>query len=129
MGKPAEQRILDLEDLVATPGTTGVKAPQPGPKAARQRGEAFVQITATQADRLAGKSSAVTVFLYLMFKSFRVYHKPFALPSDALEHAGVSRFAQFRALRNLVKRGLISVERDGPRKPPVITLIGVTKQG
>jgi hypothetical protein len=32
-------------------------------------------------------------------------------------------------MRDLVKRGLILVDRGGPRKPPMVTIIGVTKRG
>ncbi len=127
----AEQNPFNLEDLVVKPDTTvGAKAsPKNGQGTARQRRGSFIQITAAQADGLSNASVVVAVFFHLMFRSFRAYHKPFVLPNDALKHAGISRFAQIRALRSLARRGLISVERDGPRKSPVITIIGTTRQG
>jgi hypothetical protein len=124
-----EHNPFNLDELVVEAPATTSKA-KAGPKAARQRRGSFIQITATQASLLANAKRPVTfcVFFHLMFRSFWAYHKPFVLPGDALEYAGVSRFSQMRALRNLEKLGLISMERGGGRNPPTISIIGTTKR-
>jgi hypothetical protein len=125
----AEKNPFTLEGLVVPEPPKAKAAPKVGQKAAHKRGVSFIQITAAQANRLAGASIVVSVFFHLMFRSFNAFHKPFALPPNALEYADISRHAQLRALRDLVKRGLILVDRGGPRKPPMITIVGVTKRG
>ena len=132
MGKLAEQRVFDLEDLTVTPSQTSEKSNQKtGPKVALQRREIFAQVSATQINLLAGASrvTTVTVFHYLLMKSFKVYHRAFVLPNDGLAGACISRHSLLRALRDLARLGLITIERDGPRKPPRISIVGVTKQG
>jgi hypothetical protein len=128
-----EENPFNLVDLVVKPSAAaaGATAAAKGERRATPRSkEGFIQITLTQAARLAGASrpTTISVFFHLMFRSFRAYHKPFVLSNDALVYANISRHTQLRALRSLVKLGLISVERGGPRKPPTITIIGVTKQ-
>ena len=121
MNKHADH--YELEDLVAAPSS------EPGqknaPKTKRQRREAFVVTTATQAQKLEGATSLITerVFRHLQFRWFKAYRKPFRLPSDALAYAGIDRHAQWRALASLEKLGLVSIERDRPRKPPLITIL------
>jgi hypothetical protein len=124
-----EKNPFTLEDLVVPESPKTTASSKSGQKAARKRGESFIQIAAAQANRLSGASVVVSVFFHLMFRSFNAFHKPFALPPSALEYADISRHAQLRAMRDLVKRGLILVDRGGPRKPPMITIIGVTKRG
>jgi hypothetical protein len=122
----AEQRVFDLEDLVVTPSQPSEESGRKdAPKAKRQRREPFIVTTATQAQKLEGVTRLITerVFRHLQFRWFRAYRKPFKLPSDALSYAGIDRFAQLRALTSLQRLGLISVERDGPRKPPLITIL------
>jgi hypothetical protein len=122
--------LFNLEELIvkAPEATPGVKAPKFGLKAGRQKRGSFIQITTSQAAKLSGESVTVSAFFHLMFRSFWAYHKPFALPGDALEYAGINRFAQMRALHRLVKLELISIEHRGGRNPPVITIIGTTKR-
>jgi hypothetical protein len=123
----AEHNPFNLEDLVIKPATASNAkvSPKAGSKSTRHpRGSSFIQLTATQAAKLSGASVVVAVFLHLMFRSFRAYRKPFVLPNDALQHVNISRHVQLRALRRLAKLGLISMERESPRKPPVITILG-----
>jgi hypothetical protein len=120
-------RPFTLDHLVvpAPASGQGKAMPKVGHGAARQRREPFVVTTATQAQRLDGAKGVMTerVFRHLQFRWFRAYRKAFILPNDALLHAGISRHAQLRALASLVKLGLISMERSGPRKPPAITIL------
>jgi hypothetical protein len=102
--------------------------PRAGPKAARKRVERFVQITETQTYKLGGASVVVDVFLQLMLKGLNARCPTFVLRPDAFKDIGIDRHAQLYALRDLAKRGLISVtRRDGPKKPPTVTVIGMRK--
>jgi hypothetical protein len=49
--------------------------------------------------------------------------EPIKLANEALAEVGVSRNGKYRALRDLERRGLITVERT-PRKSPIITVVG-----
>jgi DNA-binding MarR family transcriptional regulator len=116
-----------LEDLVVPP-SMDAKAPKSGPKAAHKRAERFIMITEAQAQRLAGVSVVMAVFVYLMFKELDARCSSFVLRPDALKHLGIDRYARSRALRDLAKRGLISMERrGGPRKPLTVTVLGSRK--
>jgi hypothetical protein len=131
--KTVEENPFTLEGLVVPESPSTKTSPKTGQKPARKKGERFVIITPVQAYKLSKASRVITVsvFLHLMFRGYSAgeYQKPFVLPSDTLEHAGISRHAQARALRSLVELDLISVERGGPRKPPIISLIGAKKRG
>jgi hypothetical protein len=132
MKAAAEENPFKLEDLVVKPGagTVGAKTSAKAERGAAPRSkERFIQISASQARRLEGATSLVTerVFRHLLFREFKAYYKPFVLPCDALAYAGINRFAQARALRSLAKLGLILVERDSPRSPPMITIVGGVK--
>jgi|SRR5450631_2358551 hypothetical protein len=116
-----------LEDLVIPETAVDAKA-KASPKAAHKRVERFVMITEAQAYLLGGTSSVVAVFLALMFKGFNARCPTFALRPDAFKDIGIDRHAQLYALRDLAKRGLITVERrHGPKKPPTVTIIGMRK--
>jgi hypothetical protein len=118
-----------LEDLVIPEAE--VKAPpKPGPKPARKSNVYYVKVTNVQLRRLSGMSRVVTalVFFHLMFKWYRAYRKPFVLRGDALVSEGISRNSQWRALRELERLRLITMHRNnGPKKPPVITIVGAGK--
>src|SRR5450631_3326685 len=62
-----------------------------------------------KASLLGGTSSVVAVFLALMFKGFNARCPTFALRPDAFKDIGIDRHAQLYALRDLAKRGLITV--------------------
>jgi hypothetical protein len=123
----SKERPFTLNHLVVPVPESGQgkAAPKAGPGAGRQRREPFIVTTATQAQRLDGAKGVMTerVFRHLQFRWFKAYRKPFLLPNDALSHVGISRYAQLRALASLVKLGLISMERNGPRKPPAIAIL------
>jgi hypothetical protein len=131
MMRDDEENPFRIEDLaVPESADTNATPPKSGQKAARKKGEPFIQITATQANKLAGATGLVfIVFFHLMFQSFKSYHKPFSLPADALDEFNISRRAQLRALEDLAERGLVRVGRGGPRKPPDIAIVGLTKGG
>ena len=132
MNRP-EDHPFRLEDLVLpeTPTKTASSS-KAGPMPARKK-ERFIILTPAQVYKLSKASRVITVsvFLQLMFRGYKAgeYREPFVLPSDALEQDGIDRFALGRALRSLAKLGLISVERSGPKKPPMISLIGAKKRG
>jgi hypothetical protein len=138
VSKP-EVHPFRLEELVLPPSTSAKTASpkagqkprsQPGPTAAKKSNVYYVKTTKEQLRRLCGATRVVTilVFFHLMFKWFKAYRKPFVLLHDALESEGITRHSQGRALRELVQLRLITVERkNGPRKPPVVAIIGAIK--
>jgi hypothetical protein len=133
VSKPVEENPFILEELVVPESTDAKVSPKSSQKAAHKKGERFIIITPEQAHKLskAVRVTTVSVFFHLMFRGYRAggYREPFTMPSDALDQAGISRHGQNRALRSLVKLGLISMERSGPKRPPIISLIGAKKRG
>jgi len=86
--------------------------------------EAFAKITASQCKKLVHVESgaSVKIFIVLAYHSFKHWDKPFQLSTDNLAKNGFSRTTQWRALTQLEKVGLISVERRH-RGPPIITVL------
>ena len=86
--------------------------------------EAFAKITASQFEKLMRieSSASVKIFIVLAYQSFKHWDKPFQLSTDNLAKNGFSRTTQWRALTQLEKVGLISVERRH-RGPPIITVL------
>jgi hypothetical protein len=73
---------------------------------------------ATQATR----SPQALVCIWLLHLAWQAKSASFPLPNDRLARRGADRQAKRRALANLEKAGLISVERQ-PRKAPIVTLL------
>ena len=119
---PAEQAELErkraahLATAGQPPGTTG-KAPKSK--------ESFIRVTLSQANRLLtlNPPAFVTIYLVLSRESFKAHGLPFTLPGEVLaDKFGFNRLAQWRAVLQLEKAGLISVERRPP-KPPKIRVL------
>ena len=81
----------------------------------------FVQVPLTWVERLAHSSSANTyrVALHLLYRHWKNGAQPFLLGNRLLEMEGVSRFAKWRALRELERLGLISIERRRRQSPRI----------
>lgn len=78
----------------------------------------FVKLTWTQVERLHRASrfaSTAKVFHLLLFCAFKAYNKPFVLPGNAFSPEGVSRSSQWRAIRELQRLGLISIDKKTKR--------------
>ena len=54
---------------------------------------------------------------YLLYLNWRNKDKPFRLANGMLEYDGVSRHSKWRALEDLARSGLITIERRHKRSP------------
>ena len=85
------------------------------------RRQPFVMVPWTWIERLAETSSAnaYRVALHLLHRHWKNNGQPFLLANGVLAAAGVTRFAKWRALAELERLGLISVERRTRRTPRI----------
>jgi len=67
-------------------------------------------------------ASAKTMFIALIYQSFKQWDKPFQISTDSFAKNGFSPATQRRALTQLEKVGLISVGRKH-RDQPTITVL------
>jgi hypothetical protein len=88
------------------------------PRKIRKRRQHFVMVPWMWIERLNGASGQTYrlahVLLYLHWKG---KGGPIKLPNGMLEMDGVSRYSKWRALNDLERRGLITVERRARRSP------------
>ena len=94
------------------------------PKKIRQRRQQFVQVPWTWLERLAQSQSANTyrVAHTLLFLHWKTKGDPIKLANGMLAMDGVSRSSKGRALAELERFGLITINRR-QRKSPIVTLI------
>jgi hypothetical protein len=59
---------------------------------------------------------------HLIYLDWKNHGKPFKLPNGMLKYDGICRQSKWRALNDLERRGLITLERR-QRKSPIIRLI------
>ncbi len=90
----------------------------------RKKREPFVKVPLATAAEAAAASgcSQMMVWLYLLYRSWKLQKPSFAVPSSALRNFGISREVKRRALRNFEGAGLIVVERR-MHKNPIVTLV------
>ncbi len=98
------------------------KSPRPGP------GEKFLKgpipmSWLSKAARLKGQALHVGMALWFLAGIKR--NGTVALASSVLEDLGVSRYSEYRALRELEDAGLITVDRHNGRNPVVTILDGL----
>jgi hypothetical protein len=95
----------------------------PGKEPARvsKRQDQFVKVPMWWYEKLAKPppSSRITCLVawYLLHLDWKHRHKPFALPNGALKYDGISRYAKYRALPDLERRGLITVDYRRDKSP------------
>jgi hypothetical protein len=70
----------------------------------------------------ATKTPKALVCIRLLHMAWKANSHTFPLPNGKLEAEGVSRFAKYRALRELEAAGLITVERRHG-KAPLVSLV------
>jgi hypothetical protein len=119
---------FDIENLRLTPemaasmhaSTARVKA-QPKKRARHQQ---FVMVPWTWVERLKGARLAAThmVAYYMLYQHWKTGGKPVPLSTVALKPLGVSRWAKWRALKELERLGLVSVRTHRRRVPQVTVL-------
>ena len=90
-------------------------------KIQRRRGH-FISVPMVWFERLIGASGQTyRIALYLLYLDWRGRGEPIKLANSLLQIDGVSRQSKWRALTDLERRGLITLERR-PRRSPMIKL-------
>ena len=116
---------FDIKRLGINP--TKFAAP-PIPAKIRRRREQFVMMPLWWYEKLLGKPAiagrTILVAIYLLHLDWKHHGKPFKLPNGMLKYDGVSRHSKWRALPDLERRGLITVERRR-RKSPIVRVLVV----
>jgi hypothetical protein len=94
------------------------------PRKIQRRREHFVKVPGIWVERLAEARYIATyrVALHLLYLKWKQGGRTVSLANGLLHMDGVSRWAKWRALRELEQLGLINLECR-PRKSPVITVI------
>lgn len=90
------------------------------PRKIRKRQGQFIQVPMSWFEALNGASGqAYRVALYLLHLRWKDGEKPIKLANGMLGIDGVSRYSKRRALEDLARRGLITIERHQRRSPVV----------
>ena len=111
---------LDLDKLMYVPPSDQIRVGIP-PKVAKRR-EHFIKVPFEWLERLDGASGkAFVLALHLLYLDWKAKGAPIKLANGMLKIDGVSRASKWRALAELERRGLISIERRS-RKSPLITV-------
>jgi hypothetical protein len=95
------------------------------PPAVRRRREQFALFPMWWAERLIdadGRTWALAV--YILHRFWKNKNQPFKLPNLALGSATeINRYAKYRALTYLERRGLVKVERRSGKSPTVTPIL------
>jgi hypothetical protein len=90
----------------------------------QRRRQQFVMVPMTWCEGLVGASGKTILLainlLYLGWKA----KGPIKLPNGMLHEYGIDRFAKWRGLADLERRGLVAIGRR-PRRSPLITLLRI----
>jgi hypothetical protein len=117
----------DVSKLRIDPNDPKLRAPYV-PARIRKRREQFIKVPMQWKENLGAKPRArgttYDVALHLLHLHWKNHGKPFKLPNGLLRYDGISRFAKWRALMDLERRGLIRIERR-PRRTPITELLQV----
>jgi hypothetical protein len=95
----------------------------PVPTKIKKRLKAFGRVPMTWHEALkAGQPATgltVLIAIYLCYLDFEEHGKPFTLANGMLEYDGISRQTKWRALRELERRGLITIECRRSKSPVI----------
>jgi hypothetical protein len=93
------------------------------PEKIRRRCQQFVKVPWAWVERLEGAAGQTyRVALCLLHLNWKAGGKPVKFPNGMLGIDGVSRRSKWRALNDLERRGLITVERR-PGRSPIVRLL------
>ena len=96
------------------------------PRKMQKRQEHFVRVPWTWIDQLRGADGQTyRLALYLLYLDWKGNGAPVKLTSGALAVDGVPRETKRRALADLERRGLVTVEKL-PRKSPIVRLYKIS---
>ena len=112
---------FDVETLRADPANPGfvVKRANVSAKIDKRRGQ-FIRLPWLWFEKLAGATGQTYhVALYFLFLHWKNGGEPIKLANGMLKLSGTSRQSKWRALTELERRGLITVERRARRSPIV----------
>jgi hypothetical protein len=73
-------------------------------------------------DTKGASGQTLLLALHLLYLHWKGKGQPIKLANGMLEYDGISRFAKWRSLRELERRGLISVECR-PKRSPLIRVL------
>jgi hypothetical protein len=113
---------------VATRGGAGMKNVDPfelyrEPAKLSKRRKHFIMLPFTWLERLSGAAGQTyALALHLLYRDWKTNGAPIKLANGMLKIDGIGRTTKHRALVDLERRGLISVERR-PGKSPTIRLL------
>jgi hypothetical protein len=111
---------VDLEKLAYVPASDQIRVVTPI-KIAKRRGH-FVKVPFEWLERLSGARGQVyALALHLLYLSWKAKGSPVKLANGMLKIDGIGRGAKWRALAELERRGLITIQRR-PRKSPLVTV-------
>ena len=119
--------FADLNQLRLDPEIAAV-VNRPGPKQARARSkrqrEQFVMVPWSWIKRLkdARRPASHMVGYLVLYEHWKTGGQPVPITTVALRPFGVSRWAKWRALKELERLGLIRVQRD-TRRAPLVTVL------
>jgi hypothetical protein len=98
-------------------------AAPPVPTKIRKRREQFVMVPMRWYEKLANppptNRCTCLVALYVLHLHWKSHGKPSKLANGMLRYDGVSRYSKRRALKDLERRGLITIEWR-PKKSPIV---------
>jgi hypothetical protein len=98
-----------------------IPAPSPVPAKIKKRRQQFVMVPMWWYEKLANPVPACRatclIAMHLLHLDWKNLEKPFKLANGMLEYDGISRFSKYRALKDLERRGLISVDWRGKKSP------------
>jgi hypothetical protein len=122
MSNTFDAKALALKPEHLEPGRlaeTGIAATKRG-----RRKREFAQITREQIERFAPAKSAATlkVFLFLLLIDWKAPGKPILLANGGIKQLGVTRYAKYRAMSELVEWGLIKIRKHPSKSPEVLIL-------
>jgi hypothetical protein len=113
--------VFDNLDALRLPDHM-VKEARVEPRKVRKRRETFVQTPWKSIEKMHGVNHTWWVLMYLQHLDWKQNGGPIKLANGMLGLDGISREAKRRALQELERRGLITVERH-PRKSPIVWMI------
>jgi hypothetical protein len=90
------------------------------PRKIQKRRRHFIMMPMAWRERLDGATGhTILVALDLIYLGWKSKGAPVKLANGMLRHDGISRHSKWRALNDLERRGLVTVERRSKRSPLV----------
>jgi hypothetical protein len=115
---------LDLENLRLSADIV-LSSRAVEPRKLEKRRKHFVKLPWTWAEALSGASGKTwELVVQLLYLHWKGKGAPIKLANGMLENDGIDRFAKWRALKELERRGLVTIERRHARSPLITLNVG-----